>query len=153
MWYPTQYWGRYCSRTAMPLRILIVFNQNSCFCWVTESILSIILLLWLYSPLLGLGRGISQSQGLYLHTKQHKHRINAHNTDIHALSGIRTDDPSVRASEDSSCLRPRGHCDSPFLRKLHWIAVTWGEKWMKFIMSCSIIYQRDTEDWILASFT
>jgi hypothetical protein len=30
-------------------------------------------------------------------------------TDIHALSGIRTHDPSVPASEDSSCLRPRGH--------------------------------------------
>jgi hypothetical protein len=43
-------------------------------------------------------------QGLYLHTVQHKNRINVHNTDIHALSGI-------RASEDSSCLRPRGHCD------------------------------------------
>jgi hypothetical protein len=35
-------------------------------------------------------------------------------TDIHALSGIRTDDSSVRASEDSSCLRLRGHCDRPF---------------------------------------
>jgi hypothetical protein len=33
------------------------------------------------------------------------------NTYIHALNGIRTHDPSVRASEDSSCLRPRGHCD------------------------------------------
>jgi hypothetical protein len=30
---------------------------------------------------------------------------------IHASSGIRTHDYSVRASEDSSCLRPRGHCD------------------------------------------
>jgi hypothetical protein len=26
------------------------------------------------------------------------------------LSGIRTHDPSVRASENGSCLRPRGHC-------------------------------------------
>jgi hypothetical protein len=33
------------------------------------------------------------------------HRINAH-TDIHALSGIRTHDPSVWATEDSSCRRP-----------------------------------------------
>jgi hypothetical protein len=82
---------------------------------------------WLYSPLLGSGlffsfvifftqtiglleRGISPLQGRYLHTGQHKHRINAH-TDIHALSGNRTHDPSVRASEDSSCLRPPGHCD------------------------------------------
>jgi hypothetical protein len=38
-----------------------------------------------------------------------------------ALSGIRTHDPSVQASEDSSCLRPRDHCDRrnsrPTLRK------------------------------------
>jgi hypothetical protein len=33
------------------------------------------------------------------------------NRDIHAFSGILTYDPSVRATEDSSCLRPRGHCD------------------------------------------
>jgi hypothetical protein len=85
---------------------------------------------WLYSPLLGPGlffsvaiiftqtvgllvRVISLSQGLYLHTGRHKHRINAY-TDIHALSGIRTHDPSVRASEDSSCLRPCAHCDQLF---------------------------------------
>jgi hypothetical protein len=54
-----------------------------------------------------LGRGISMSQGLYLQTGQHKHRINAH-TDIHASSGIEDHDPSFRASEDSSCLRLRG---------------------------------------------
>jgi hypothetical protein len=58
-----------------------------------------------------LERVISPSQGRYLHTRQHKHRINAH-TDIHALSRIRTHD-SVRASEDNSCLRPPGHCDRP----------------------------------------
>jgi hypothetical protein len=40
----------------------------------------------------------------------HKQRINAH-TDIHALSGIRSHDASVRATEDSSRIRPRGHCD------------------------------------------
>jgi hypothetical protein len=45
-----------------------------------------------------LGRRISPSQGRYLY----KHRIN---TNIRALSGIRTHDPSVRAGEDSSCLR------------------------------------------------
>jgi hypothetical protein len=33
------------------------------------------------------------------------------NTNIHASSGIQTHDPSVRAGEDSSCLRPHGHCD------------------------------------------
>jgi hypothetical protein len=46
---------------------------------------------------------------LRTHRTTHKHRIN--DTDIHALGGIRTYDPSVRASEDNSCLRPRGHCD------------------------------------------
>jgi hypothetical protein len=55
-------------------------------------------------------RVISPSQGHYLHAGQHKHGINAH-TNIYALSGIRTHDPRVRASEDSSCPRPRGNCD------------------------------------------
>jgi hypothetical protein len=55
-------------------------------------------------------RGIRPSQGRYLHTGQHKHRMNAH-TDILALNGIWTHDPSVRACEDSSCLRQRSHCD------------------------------------------
>jgi hypothetical protein len=58
-----------------------------------------------------LGRGISSSQGVYLNTGQHKHRINAYTPNIHALSENWTHDPSVRTSEDSSCLRPRGYCD------------------------------------------
>jgi hypothetical protein len=66
----------------------------------------------IYTQSIGLlGRGISQSLGGYLHTGQHKHRINAHNADIHASSAIRTHDPSARVGEDGSCLRPRGHCD------------------------------------------
>jgi hypothetical protein len=36
-----------------------------------------------------------------------------HALNIHTLSGIRTHDPSTRASEDSSCLRQRSHCDRP----------------------------------------
>jgi hypothetical protein len=42
---------------------------------------------------------------LILYTENHKHRINAHNTDIRTLSGFRTHDPSVRAS--------KGHSDRP----------------------------------------
>jgi hypothetical protein len=34
-----------------------------------------------------------------------------HTPNIHALSEIRNHDPSARASENSSCLRPRGYCD------------------------------------------
>jgi hypothetical protein len=37
------------------------------------------------------------------------HRINAHRHPC--LEWIRTHDPSVRGSENSSCLRRRGHCD------------------------------------------
>jgi hypothetical protein len=55
-----------------------------------------------------LGRGISPPQGRYLHTEQHKHRKT--HTDIHTLSLIQTHDLSVRADEDGSCLRRRGHC-------------------------------------------
>jgi hypothetical protein len=46
------------------------------------------------------------SQGRYLHTNTKLTQIS-----IHALSGIRTHDPSVRAGEDISCLRAYGHCD------------------------------------------
>jgi hypothetical protein len=87
---------------------------------------SFIILEWFYNPLLGpglffsfiifftqsvglLGRKISPSQGRYIHTGQHKQGINADRHD--ASSGIRTHDPSVRAGEDSSCLRLRSHCD------------------------------------------
>jgi hypothetical protein len=72
----------------------------------------------LFTQTIGLfGRGISPSQGLCLHAGQHKHRINAY-TDFHALSGIRTHDPSVRASEDSPRLRPRDHYDRMLRLKL-----------------------------------
>jgi hypothetical protein len=63
----------------------------------------------LFTQLVGLlGRGITPSQGRYLHRGKHNHRANTH---INASSGIRTHSPSVLGSEDSSCLRPRGHCD------------------------------------------
>jgi hypothetical protein len=80
------------------------------------STLHLLLLLWLYSPLLGLGLlgwGISPSE-----RPLPKHKINGHNTDIHALGGIWTHDPSVRASKNSSCLRPRSHCDWHFAIKI-----------------------------------
>jgi hypothetical protein len=67
-----------------------------------------------------LGRVISPSQGRYLNTGQQKHRINesahahthththTHTPNTHALSGIRTHDPSVRASEEGSCTAVTG---------------------------------------------
>jgi hypothetical protein len=53
------------------------------------------------------GRGISARRKAATYTGQHKHRINAN---IHSLSRIRTHDPNVRAGENISCLKPRGHC-------------------------------------------
>jgi hypothetical protein len=58
-----------------------------------------------------LGRGISPTQGLYLHrTAQHRKT----RTHIHASSGIRARDPSVPTVEDSTCLRQRGHWVRPW---------------------------------------
>jgi hypothetical protein len=55
------------------------------------------------------GRSARHKSATY--TQNNTNRINA---DINALSGIGTHDPSVRASEDSSCLlRAAGHCDPP----------------------------------------
>jgi hypothetical protein len=85
---------------------------------------------WLYSPL-DLGRFFSF---LILYTvartpwrgdqpfarplpthRQHKHRINAHRHPCREWdTNLR---PSIRASEDGSCLRPHGHCDRA-LKKL-----------------------------------
>jgi hypothetical protein len=63
-----------------------------------------------------LGRVISPSQGLYLNKGQHKDTVN-----INALSGIRTHDHSVRANEDSSCVRPLGYCDLLYKNVRHHI--------------------------------
>jgi hypothetical protein len=52
--------------------------------------------------------GISPAQGLYPHrTTQHRKT----QTNIYAPSRIRTCDPNVGATEDSTCLRPLGHWD------------------------------------------
>jgi hypothetical protein len=61
-----------------------------------------------------LGRGMSPSQGLYLHTEQHKHRINAHR---HPCSEWDWN-PGPQCSNEGVRFMPRGHCDrlhSPLL--------------------------------------
>jgi hypothetical protein len=45
------------------------------------------------------------------HRTTHTQKKRIHTSNIHALNRIRTHDPSVRASEDSSCHVPRGYCD------------------------------------------
>jgi hypothetical protein len=101
--------------------------------------------LWLYSPL-DLGRFF---RFLILYTvgrtpwtgdqpvagPLRTHRINTH---IHALSGIRTHDPSVRVGEDGSCLRPGGHCNR-LIRDTVPIFVKrdWGKPWKNLGWSAS----------------
>jgi len=63
----------------------------------------------LFRHLVGLpAREISPTQGLYLHRTTEHSKTRTH---IHASTGIRTRDPSVRAVECSTCLRLRGHWD------------------------------------------
>jgi hypothetical protein len=51
------------------------------------------------------------SRPLPTHRTTQTQNKSLHTPNIYALSGFRTHDPSVRASEDSSCIRPRGYCD------------------------------------------
>jgi hypothetical protein len=82
---------------------------------------------WLYSPLLGPGLFFSfmiffytdgttpwRSDQLVARPLPTYRTTQTQDKRTHALIGIRTHDPSVRASEDSSCLRPRGRCDRLF---------------------------------------
>jgi hypothetical protein len=86
--------------------------------WLYSSLFSLLI----YSQLAGLlGRVISSSQGLYLNTGQHKHRINTHTPNIRALSRIRTHDHSVRANEDSSGLDRSATVTGPSMIQLQYI--------------------------------
>jgi hypothetical protein len=59
-----------------------------------------------------LGRVQLVSRPVPKHRTTQTHKIKRiYTPNINALSGIRTYDPSVRASEGSSCLRSRGCCD------------------------------------------
>jgi hypothetical protein len=85
-----------------------------------------------------LRRVISPLQGRYVHTKQHKHKINSQRH--HASSGIRTHDPSVWAGEDSSCIRPHGYWDgSSYWKCVHCkLGVNFPDHWTMFgRASCS----------------
>jgi hypothetical protein len=102
-----------------------------------------------------LGRGINLSQGLYLHTGQPKHRINVH-TKHPCLSGIRTHDHSVRASEDSSCLRPLGYRDRPLIcysRSQNLNCATFSKHLLVIFMSwfCPAFWWRDSNMYLVFS--
>jgi hypothetical protein len=88
----------------------------------------------IYTQSVGLlGGGISPSQGRYLHTEQQKHNKR---TQTYMPRAIRTHDPSVRASEDGSCLRPRGHCDRLSKRMLPTYAdINTEELWIQSVVT------------------
>jgi hypothetical protein len=74
-------------------------NGPTALCWALASLSLFFSFVMFFTQTVGfLRRVISPSQGRYLLLGQDKHRINAH-TDIHALSGIRAQDPSVGAGE------------------------------------------------------
>jgi hypothetical protein len=120
-------------RLASPKLLLTFKGLPSIICQKIEEIFSyqwrlLYIYLWFYSPLLDLGRFFSFL--IFLHSRYNsldrgsarrkaatctQGRTNSEwtHTDIHALSGTWTHYPSVRASESSSCLRPRGYCDQP----------------------------------------
>jgi hypothetical protein len=84
------------------------------------------------------GREISRSHGHYLHTGQDEHRVNVHR--YPCLRGIRTHDPSVRARQDGSCLRPRGYCD----RRCTYKYVTSNKYMDNYLLT--VIIERDSAD-------
>jgi hypothetical protein len=66
--------------------------------------------LLIYTQSIGLlGRGISPSQGRYLHTEQHKNRVNPHRHSCFDWDS----NPQSQCSRKRrrSCLRPSDHCD------------------------------------------
>jgi hypothetical protein len=91
--------------------------------WVREAIVTISL--WLYSPCgpwslfqfpnpYTVGRTPwtgDRSVARLLPTNRTTQTQNKRTRRHHASSGIRTHEASVRAGEDTSCIRPRGHCD------------------------------------------
>jgi hypothetical protein len=85
--------------------INIVFvNGSTSHCWALGDFS----FSWSYTqPVRLIGQGLSPTQGLCLHTAQHK--TEETQTGIEAWSGIRTHNVSVRESEDSPCLKQRGH--------------------------------------------
>jgi hypothetical protein len=80
------------SPTFEPRNYYYYYYGCTVLCWA----LAAFSVSWSYTQWVGLlRRGLSPWQGRHLRTEQHKHRINAHTADIHALSGIRTHGPSV----------------------------------------------------------
>jgi hypothetical protein len=82
----------FCEDIARSLSHRSTYGSTALY-WALATFFSLLI----YPQSIGLlGRVISPSQGRYLDTEQHKHRINAHR-DIHAWSEIQTYDPSVGA--------------------------------------------------------
>jgi hypothetical protein len=88
-----------------PLPCLSIYSSTA-LCW-SSAVFSVFLSL---TRSVGIVDGGSARRKAATYT-QDSTNIEYTHKDIHASSGIRTHNPNVRASEDSSRLRPRGHCD------------------------------------------
>jgi hypothetical protein len=97
-----------------------------------------------------------------LPTQDNTNRINAN---IHTSSGIRAHDPSVQGSEDSSCPRPREHCDHQWFityAEIHFFFTTFAgiaqsinrramgwTAWVQFpaVQDFSLLHSVQTDSW------
>jgi hypothetical protein len=86
--------------------IIIMSLQPSVLCWILAAF-SVSLS---YTQSVDSLDGGSTRRKASTCTQNNKKKQNKR-TDIHALIGIRTRDPSGRVSEDGSCLSSHGHCD------------------------------------------
>jgi hypothetical protein len=88
--------------------IFSIINGSTVHCWASAAFS----VSWSHRESVGLvGREISPTQGFYLHTVQHKHRINARR---HlCFEWIWIHDINIWEGRNSLCLWPLGHCDGP----------------------------------------
>jgi hypothetical protein len=94
------YMQRPLSPVKIRLQLKIFYRQTKDIFWFTFHVLWKAICLWLYKSFYWTLASFSARRKAATYTQ------NNTNTDIHALSRIRTHDPSIRASEDSSCFRP-----------------------------------------------
>jgi len=108
--------GCTCDEMCVYINIWSSFNDESCWPVPVQNLF--FWNLWIY---LRVGRtpwtGDRPDERPHTYIQDNTTQKNADR--IHASSGIRIHDPSVRAAEDSTCLRPRGHWDRHVYIKLY----------------------------------
>jgi hypothetical protein len=122
--------------------------KKEVFCELGNECTASVFFQWLFQPIRGPGLLFSSliifidsrtpwtsdqpvARPLPKHRATQSQNKRIHTPNVHALSRIRTHDPSVRASEDSSWLRPRGYSDRHSFRIGK--EIFWPDKWLYLI--------------------